>query len=182
MYRQTRRNLDNALVQNLVSMAMKLIHEIHDDGNQVYFYVKDGKEFLHRLNGPAIVHADGDQRWYFHGELHRRSGPALISSIGRKEWFLYGVRHNFKGPAITLAYPTNPTLYYLFGNSIGLSFADYYKRIGVTDINNLVEISLKILRTAKLDSKGQSALFKFLQSRMSTKEFKRIKTLTSLTR
>jgi hypothetical protein len=50
---------------------------------------KEGR--LHRLDGPAVTHADGDRSWYTHGKLHRDDGPALDwPSEGIKQWFKNG--------------------------------------------------------------------------------------------
>ncbi len=72
----------------------------------------------HRDNGPAIIHADGTQLWYRHGEryrsawldgmrswyqdgkLHRDDGPAHIGSDGTQKWYRHGERHRDDGPAV----------------------------------------------------------------------------------
>jgi hypothetical protein len=85
-------------------------------------YVKKGTNILHREDGPAVIWNDGDEVWYFegnvhreggpakimkayeawykHGELHRVDGPALILPDGSKEWFFNGERHREDGPAM----------------------------------------------------------------------------------
>jgi hypothetical protein len=45
---------------------------------------------LHREDGPAIEHSDGDKAWYLNGQLHRENGPALEWSNGDKSWYLNG--------------------------------------------------------------------------------------------
>ena len=45
---------------------------------------------LHRVNGPAVINADGTQEWYQHDKLHRDDGPAVIEADGTKEWYRNG--------------------------------------------------------------------------------------------
>ena len=61
------------------------------------------KDRLHRLNGPAIEHADGDKSWYVNGKRHRLDGPAIEYASGYKEWWVEGKRHRLDGPAIEWA-------------------------------------------------------------------------------
>jgi DNA ligase (NAD+) len=66
----------------------------------VVFYVENPKrgEFgqrasvEHRLNGPALVRANGDQVYYRYGKVHRdpEDGPAVILHTGVRKWFLNG--------------------------------------------------------------------------------------------
>ena len=42
---------------------------------------------------PAVIWADGDQRWCQHGQLHRDGDqPAVIRANGDKEWWHHGGR------------------------------------------------------------------------------------------
>jgi hypothetical protein len=66
-----------------------------DEGN---YHYKNGKP--HRLNGPAIEHADGGKEWWVNGELHREDGPAVEYADGGKEWWVNGKLHRDDGPAI----------------------------------------------------------------------------------
>ena len=43
-------------------------------------WFQDGK--LHRLDGPAIEWANGDEHWYQEGKLHRLDGPAIEYADG----------------------------------------------------------------------------------------------------
>ena len=54
----------------------------------------------HRDDGPALIEADGSQRWYQHGKLHRDDGPARIRPDGTQEWYQHGDRHREDGPAV----------------------------------------------------------------------------------
>lgn len=44
---------------------------------------------LHRLDGPALVHANGDEEWFRNGERHREDGPACIFR-NSKRWYING--------------------------------------------------------------------------------------------
>ena len=59
----------------------------------------DGK--LHRLNGPALISADGTENWYLNGKRHREGGPA-IENEKIKEWWMFGKRHRLDGPATVI--------------------------------------------------------------------------------
>ena len=57
----------------------------------------------HRVGGPAVEYADGDQHWYLNGLLHRIHGPAVEYANGDQHWYLNGLRHREDGPAIEYA-------------------------------------------------------------------------------
>ena len=71
-----------------------------DDYGTTRWFNSDG--ILHREDGPAIEHADGNQYWLVNGILHRDEfeGPAAIHANFRKEWFLRGILHRTSGPAV----------------------------------------------------------------------------------
>jgi hypothetical protein len=50
---------------------------------------------LHREDGPAVVHYDGERSWYLNGNRHRDNGPAIEwhSNSGPhtyNKWFKHG--------------------------------------------------------------------------------------------
>jgi hypothetical protein len=49
---------------------------------------------LHREDAPAVECADGTKRWYLHGELHREDGPAIEYADGYKIWYLHDVNYD----------------------------------------------------------------------------------------
>jgi len=59
---------------------------------------------FHRLNGPAIEYANGDQSWFEHGLLHRIDGPAMTFYRGGGKWHYRwhkkGIMHREDGPAV----------------------------------------------------------------------------------
>lgn len=69
---------------------------IHSNGDCEYWV----DNVIHRADGPAIIHVDGTLEYFMHGKLHRVDGPAVIGFDGRLEWYVNGVRHRVDGPAI----------------------------------------------------------------------------------
>jgi hypothetical protein len=60
------------------------------DGDK--FYYKDkSKTILHRIDGPAFEHTDGNEAWYVNGKRHRLDGPAIEYVEGSKSWYVNGV-------------------------------------------------------------------------------------------
>ena len=57
----------------------------------------------HRLDGPAVIWADGTQAWYMNGQRHRLDGPAFIWADGTQAWWVNGQRHRLDGPAVIWA-------------------------------------------------------------------------------
>jgi hypothetical protein len=63
-----------------------------------------------RVDGPAVIWADGRQGWWQRGELHRGDGPAVIRTDGSEWWFVQG--YNI----------TNEVLDWMRANTIALPF------------------------------------------------------------
>lgn len=57
------------------------------------------KGHLHRHDGPAIIHSNGDTEWFQYGKRHRLNGPAVIM-IEMEQWFQFGLLHRLDGPAV----------------------------------------------------------------------------------
>jgi hypothetical protein len=51
---------------------------------------RNEKSELHRVDGPAVVSADGFQAWWLNGKLHRADGPAVVYKNGDCEWWVDG--------------------------------------------------------------------------------------------
>lgn len=71
-------------------------YQLTDPFGNKYWY-RDGE--LHRLDGPAIEYANGDQAYYLAGKLHRYNGPAFIAK-DYVEWYHRGHKHRIDGPAV----------------------------------------------------------------------------------
>lgn len=67
-----------------------------EGGNKVY---RLNGEY-HRVDGPAIIHPDGGEEWYFDGHRHRTDGPAVSLPGKFKQWWMNGVLHRDEGPAV----------------------------------------------------------------------------------
>ena len=52
--------------------------------------VKERRNMLHRVDGPAIERRNGDKEWWVNGRLHRLDGPAIERADGSKAWYLDG--------------------------------------------------------------------------------------------
>ena len=57
-----------------------------------YWY--NQQDQLHRDDGPAVEHSNGDKYWYQQDNLHREDGPAAEYADGTKEWWIKGKRPN----------------------------------------------------------------------------------------
>ena len=64
---------------------------------------KDSNGECHRVDGPAVEHANGTKIWYIHGRFHRVDGPAVEFTNGYKAWYTHGQCHRVDGPAIERA-------------------------------------------------------------------------------
>lgn len=51
---------------------------------------------VHREDGPAIIHDDGDAFWYQNNVRHREGGPAIEYADGDKHWFIAGIEYTEK--------------------------------------------------------------------------------------
>ena len=64
---------------------------------------RNEKGELHRVDGPAVVGADGFQAWWLNGKRHRADGPAVVYKSGYREWWLDYKKHRVDGPAVVRA-------------------------------------------------------------------------------
>lgn len=71
----------------------------------------------------GIVTKEGVVTYYQHGYVHREDGPAVIHPDGTEEWYLYDRRHSNIGPAVK--YPNGNVEYYIYGDKI-TNPEDYY--------------------------------------------------------
>lgn len=70
---------------------------IKSECNNMICYTVKGH--LHRHDGPAIIHSNGDTEWFQYGKRHRLNGPAVIM-IEMEQWFQFGLLHRLDGPAV----------------------------------------------------------------------------------
>ena len=79
----------------------------------------------HRLDGPAIMYANGTSIWYINGDLHREDGPACEYTNGTKCWYINGKRHREDGPAIEYASGSE----YQYLNDVCLSKEEFKEKL-----------------------------------------------------
>ena len=77
--------------------------KIVDEKGTVRWYKDADCTILHKEDGPAVVYADGEESWWFDGDIHRTNGPAVVYADGTKEWRQRGQVHRVDGPAIEWA-------------------------------------------------------------------------------
>jgi hypothetical protein len=65
--------------------------------NGSHYHLPNG--WLHRTDGPAIIHLNGVQTWYYDNKIHRDGGPA-VEAITFHEYWQHGLKHRINGPAI----------------------------------------------------------------------------------
>jgi hypothetical protein len=60
---------------------------VDSDKNRFWY---NEKNYLHRLDGPAIEGANGYKEWCVEGKYHRLDGPAIEHADGSKAWWVDG--------------------------------------------------------------------------------------------
>jgi len=80
------------------------------------YRVRNSSGWLHRDDGPAVIHTTGPQYWYRNGLLHREGGPAVIYPDGTQFWHRDGMYHRDDGPAII--YPDGTQKWYCHGKAV----------------------------------------------------------------
>jgi len=65
--------------------------KVQDNGTREWFNLNG---LLHRVDGPAIEHANGDKWWYLNDQRHRVDGPAIEHANGNKRWYLNGKKYS----------------------------------------------------------------------------------------
>ena len=83
-------------------MAEKYLVEVDDVGTYWYAWPGTGHR-RHRVDGPAVIQADGSRAWYQNDQLHRVDGPAVEHADGTRNWYQNGQLHRTGGPAVECA-------------------------------------------------------------------------------
>ena len=73
---------------------------INEAVERVWYLPSKGKNYYHRLDGPAVEYQDGTKCWYVDDKRHRSDGPAFEGIDGSKGWWVEGKRHRQDGPAV----------------------------------------------------------------------------------
>jgi hypothetical protein len=81
------------------------------------------------MDNPHIT-SNGDKRWFdSNGKVHRVDGPAVIRADGYKSWYQHGVRHRVDGPAIE--WPDGYNEWYLHNKC--LTFDEWIDKVDISD-------------------------------------------------
>lgn len=81
-----------------VTFDHRWYHIVQGWDGTVKFYNTLGH--LHRLDGPAVCTATGQEYWYQRGKLDRTDGPAIVGHT-YQAWFSKGEYHRIGGAAVT---------------------------------------------------------------------------------
>lgn len=79
---------DRGVVQMVVESVLQSKKRVDENGNTIW-ELPSG--VYHRLDGPAVIRADGSKFWYVNGHIQRSNGPAVEWADGTKEWWADGV-------------------------------------------------------------------------------------------
>ena len=61
-------------------------------GDEKYYYKDIGETILHREDGPAYEASSSSyQEWWLNNKIHRIDGPAVEHAIGNNRWFVNGI-------------------------------------------------------------------------------------------
>ena len=61
-------------------------------GTKIWYLPSKGKDYYHRLDGPAVEYVGGTKEWWVDDKRHRLDGPAIEYEYvgGTREWWLNG--------------------------------------------------------------------------------------------
>ena len=65
--------------------------------------------------GPAIVHANGSEKWYVDGKRHREGAPACVYVNGTEKWYRHGLRHRDPDEGPAASYPDGRRIWFVDG-------------------------------------------------------------------
>lgn len=66
--------------------------EVYTDhkGNKFWYLPSKGKDYFHRIDGPALDYIDGSKGWCLNNKNHRLDGPAVIYAGLYSMWYIDG--------------------------------------------------------------------------------------------
>ena len=85
---------------------------------------------LHRIDGPAVIFADGYQEWWQNGCIHRLDGPAVSTPHGDQQWWINGQLHRLDGPAVI--YPDGGQEWYIHNMNVTDQVTAWMQQRGIT--------------------------------------------------
>lgn len=87
--------INNPYFEDFIKVAFRLDTKTLNSLSTLSYY---DDSLLHRPDGPAVIHPNGDYEWYLGGKRHRVGGPALQKNEC-EQWFIDGKCHREDGPA-----------------------------------------------------------------------------------
>lgn len=72
-------------------LYVALEREYYSDRSHVKYYKDKDMTIHHRIDGPAIIYADGGSMWMANNKYHRIDGPAMEWPNGDTDWYVDGV-------------------------------------------------------------------------------------------
>jgi len=86
-------NCDPSKIDSMINKIINLDRydypEIDSQGTKIW---RNSEGQRHRLDGPAVIYANGSEFYYQNGKRHRLDGPAAIWEDGDVEYWEKGVR------------------------------------------------------------------------------------------
>ena len=64
---------------------------LYSSNSNVTYYKDRGMTIHHRVDGPAIIYAEGGSMWMANNKRHRLDGPAAVWTNGDTAWYIDGV-------------------------------------------------------------------------------------------
>ena len=68
-------------------------------GDKFWYLPSKGRDYCHRLDGPAIEWKNGLKEWFVDDKRHRSDGPAIEFVSGTKAWWVDNRLHRLDCPA-----------------------------------------------------------------------------------
>ena len=77
-------NKRESTLDDVLAEFLTLTKRVDNSGTIRYF---NSAGVLHRVHGPAVIYANGNQYWLQDGVRHRTDGPAVIWGDGSVFWY-----------------------------------------------------------------------------------------------
>jgi len=71
-------------------MEEQSVSYTNQKGNKFWYLPSRGKDYIHRIDGPAIELKDGSKGWCHNNKNHRLDGPAVLYVDLHPMWYING--------------------------------------------------------------------------------------------
>ena len=71
--------------------VQRTIADPYSRKRDVFYFKDEGMTIYHRIDGPAVIWADGGVGWLANNKSHRLDGPAKTWSNGDTDWYINDV-------------------------------------------------------------------------------------------